>query len=111
MLAGSALTLYPALCAGAKGAILALGCVLPDACVRLFNLFKAGSHDEALALQRQLAPAAKLLGQQYGVPGLKAALTLAGYDVGLPRPPLVPAPDAAVGALRDALSQFEDIPA
>jgi dihydrodipicolinate synthase/N-acetylneuraminate lyase len=56
-------------------------------------------------------PMAKLLGQQYGVPGLKAALSLIGYDVGMPRPPLAPLPEAAVAALRDALAQFEEIPA
>ena len=111
VLAGTALTFYSALGVGAKGGILALACVLPDACVQLFTLFNAGRHAEALALQRQLTPIAKLLGQQYGVPGLKAALALAGYDAGLPRPPLVPVPDSAVTALREALSQFEEIPA
>src|SRR5436190_2806715 len=111
VLAGTALTFYSALGVGAKGGILALACVLPDACVQLFTLFNAGRHAEALALQRQLTPIAKLLGQQYGVPGLKAALALAGYDAGLPRPPLVPVPDSAVTALREALSQFQEIPA
>jgi 4-hydroxy-2-oxoglutarate aldolase len=111
VLAGTALNFYSALCVGAKGGILALACVLPDACVQLFNLFNAKRHDEALALQRQLIPAARLLGQQYGVPGLKAALNLVGYDTGLPRPPLAPAPESAVKALREALSAFEEIPA
>ena len=45
-------------------------------------------------MQRKLAPLARLLGPTYGVPGLKAALNLLGYDVGVPRPPLVPVPDA-----------------
>ena len=103
VLAGTALTFYSALGVGAKGGILALACVLPDACVQLFTLFNANRNTEALELQRQLTPIAKLLGQQYGVPGLKAALALAGYDAGLPRPPLVPVPDSAVTALREAL--------
>ena len=111
VIAGSAGTFYPALCVGAVGGILALACVLPDACTKLFLLTKAGRHEEAVALQRRLTPAAKLLGLQYGVPGLKAALCVIGYDVGLPRPPLAPVPDAAVAALRDALVQFEEIPA
>jgi dihydrodipicolinate synthase/N-acetylneuraminate lyase len=64
-----------------------------------------------MALQRRITPAAKLLGQQYGVPGLKAALNLVGYDVGVPRPPLAPAPDTAVTALREAIALFEEIPA
>jgi 4-hydroxy-2-oxoglutarate aldolase len=111
VMAGSAGTFYPALCVGAVGGILALACVLPDACTKVFKLTKAGRHAEAMALQRRITPAAKLLGQQYGVPGLKAALNLIGYDVGVPRPPLASAPETAVTALRDAIAQFEEIPA
>jgi 4-hydroxy-2-oxoglutarate aldolase len=111
VIAGTAGTFYPALNVGAVGGILALANVLPDACTKLFRLTKAGRHEEAIAVQRRLMPMAKLLGQQYGVPGLKAALSLIGYDVGMPRPPLAPLPEAAVAALRDTLAQFEEIPA
>ncbi|HEY6211545.1 MAG TPA: dihydrodipicolinate synthase family protein, partial [Vicinamibacterales bacterium] len=75
VLAGTTGTFYAALCVGAIGGILAVACVLPDACVRLFELTKAGKHDEARDLQRQLMPITRLLGQAHGVPGLKAALT------------------------------------
>jgi len=111
VLAGSAATFYPALCVGAAGGILALGCAAPDACVRLFELTRAGRHDEAVALQRELVPLARLLGPTYGVAGLKAALNLLGYDVGVPRSPLLPVADAALPILRDALARFEEIPA
>ena len=50
--------------------------------MQLFELTTAGRHDEALALQRQLVPVARLLGATHGVAGLKAALNLLGYDVG-----------------------------
>ncbi len=110
VLAGSAPTFYAALCVGAIGGILALGCAVPDACVRLFELTRAGRHDEARTLQRQLVPLARLIGPTWGVPGLKAGLNLLGYDVGVPRPPLVPVPEIAIPALRDALAQFEEIP-
>ena len=103
VLAGTTGTFYAALCVGAIGGILAVACVLPDACVRLFELTKAGKHDEARDLQRQLMPITRLLGQAHGVPGLKAALTIAGYDVGLPRPPLAPIDDSAMDAIRAAL--------
>jgi dihydrodipicolinate synthase/N-acetylneuraminate lyase len=111
VLAGSAATFYAALCVGAAGGILALGCAAPDACVRLFELARAGRHDEALALQRELVPLARLLGPIHGVAGLKAALNLLGYDVGVPRPPLVPVADTVLPVLRDALARFEEIPA
>ncbi|HMB79670.1 MAG TPA: dihydrodipicolinate synthase family protein, partial [Vicinamibacterales bacterium] len=111
VLAGSAATLYPMMCVGAAGGILALANALPEPCVRLFELTRAGRHAEALALQRQLVPVARLLGAQHGVPGLKAALNLLGYDVGLPRPPLQPLPESIIPALREALAPFEEIPA
>jgi 4-hydroxy-2-oxoglutarate aldolase len=111
VLAGSAPTFYAALCVGAVGGILALGCAAPDACVQLFELTRAGRHEEAIALQRRLVPLARLLGGTHGVPGLKAALNLLGYDVGVPRPPLAPLPDAVLPPLRDELAQFEEIPA
>ncbi len=111
VLAGTTATFFAALSVGAAGGILALACVVPGACMHLFELNQAGRHAEALALQRQLVPLARLLGPTHGVPGLKAALNLLGYDVGVPRPPLTPVPDTAIPALRDALAQFEEIPA
>ncbi len=111
VLAGTTSTFYAALCVGAAGGILALACVVPETCRRLFELVAAGRHEEALAVQRQLIPLARLLGPTYGVPGLKAALRIVGYDVGQPRAPLAPVPDAGVAALKGVLAQFEEIPA
>jgi 4-hydroxy-2-oxoglutarate aldolase len=110
VLAGTTSTFYAALCVGAVGGILALACAVPEACMRLFEATRDGRHEEARATQRQLAPLAKLLGPTFGVPGLKAALNVLGYDVGVPRPPLSPLPESAVQTLRDALAQFEEIP-
>ena len=77
--------------------------------MRLFELVKAGRHADARALQQQLVPLARLLVPTYGVPGLKAALALVGYDVGVPRAPLAPVPDTAIASLRDALAPFEEL--
>jgi 4-hydroxy-2-oxoglutarate aldolase len=104
VLAGSSSTFYAALCVGVSGGILALSCVAPDACRRLFDLTKAGRHDDARALQQQLMPLARLLGNAYGVAGLKKALELIGCDVGVPRAPLSPVPPEGVAALKDALA-------
>ena len=109
VLAGTTGTFYAALCVGAVGGILAVADVLPDACVRLFELTRAGKHDEARELQRQLMPITRLLGQAHGVPGLKAALKIAGYDLGLPRPPLAPVDDTAMHAIRAALDAFAHV--
>src|SRR5438876_1167865 len=61
VLAGTTSTFYAALCVGCTGGVLAVACVAPDDCVRLFALAKAGRHDEARALQAQLMPLARLL--------------------------------------------------
>ena len=111
ILAGSSSTFFEALSAGAAGGILALASVLPDACVRLFDLARQQRADEAAALQRQLAPVSRLIGPVYGIAGLKAALRLAGCDVGLPRPPLAPVSADGIAVLQEALAAFQDVAA
>jgi dihydrodipicolinate synthase/N-acetylneuraminate lyase len=111
VLAGTTATFYAALCVGVVGGILAPACVVPDTCMRLFESARAGRHHDARALQRQLMPLARMLGPTYGVPGLKAALSIVGYDVGVPRPPLAPLPEAGMAALKEVLAHFEEMPA
>jgi 4-hydroxy-2-oxoglutarate aldolase len=109
VMAGSATTFYAALSAGATGGIMALGSILPDACSRLFTDFRQGRHDEARALQAQIAPLSRLVGSTFGVAGLKAASKLVGIDVGRPRPPLAPLPEAAVNEIRSALAALQEV--
>jgi 4-hydroxy-2-oxoglutarate aldolase len=109
VLAGSSTTFYAALGVGAVGGVLALSCVLPDACVRLLDLARGGKDAEASALQMRLMPMAKLVGSLHGIAGLKAALKLVGCDVGDPRSPLAPVSDATVAVLREALVSFEEV--
>jgi 4-hydroxy-2-oxoglutarate aldolase len=111
LLAGSATTFYAALRAGATGGVLALSAILPDACTRLLQLAREGKHEEARALQARIAPLAQLVGSTFGVAGVKAALDLAGYDIGDPRPPLVPVPPAARTAIKELLATFEEVAA
>jgi len=111
VLAGSAAAFQGALQAGASGGVLALAALLPDACCQLFALTRSGHPEEASLLQERLTPIARLVGSLYGVAGLKAALNLAGYDIGVPRPPLAAVPADAVQAIKDALAAFEEIPA
>lgn len=99
VLAGSGVAYYAALATGAHGAILALAGVATEACVEIRALVSAGRFDEARALQQRLVPLARLIGGQYAVPGLKAALDLLGYHGGLPRPPLGPVPPDVVARL------------
>ena len=107
VLAGSATTVFHALCAGCDGAILALAALVPEACQALRTLVLEGRLDEARALQRRLMPLARSVGGTYGVPGLKAALDLSGYSGGVPRPPLRPAPPQAVEAISGQLAALD----
>ncbi|HKT78936.1 MAG TPA: dihydrodipicolinate synthase family protein [Vicinamibacterales bacterium] len=109
VLAGSGATFYPALTVGASGGILALAGVLPDACVRLFDLARSGESGAALALQQQLIPVSRLLGSLHGVAGLKAAMQIVGCDLGPPRPPLRPLSDQGVAAIHTALAAFTEV--
>lgn len=108
VLAGSAAGFYPALCLGARGAILAAACVVPRLCVQLFDAFNRGDLANARELQRRLIPIALAVTSGHGVPGLKAAMQLAGYTGGKPRPPLSPVSDDAVAMLRGALASLEE---
>lgn len=90
VLTGGAAVIYPALTVGARGAILALACALPEKCVELFQLFQHGHHDRAKALQHKLAQASKRIVSENGIAGVKYAMDLRGYHGGLPRLPLLP---------------------
>jgi len=111
VLAGSSATFFAALSVGATGGILALACVLPDVCWRLFELTRQHRGADALALQQQLLPISRLVGSTYGVAGLKAAIGIVGCDVGIPRSPLGPISEAGMAALKEALSKFEKVAA
>jgi 4-hydroxy-2-oxoglutarate aldolase len=107
VIAGSAPTFYPSLCVGARGGILAVACVVPDICVALLEQCRAGRHEAARALQARLTPLARLVTTVHGVPGLKAAMALAGFAGGEARAPLLPASDGAVAEIRAALTELQ----
>lgn len=108
VLAGSAPGFFPALALGARGAILAAACVVPQLCVALHEAFVAGDHAGARELQRRLIPIALAVTSGFGVPGLKAAMELTGYVGGAPRSPLMPAPPEAVAALKKVLQPLQE---
>ena len=108
VLAGSATTFFHALCAGCDGAILALAALLPETCVRLRTLVGEHRLEEARALQQRITPLARSVGGLYGIAGLKAALDLIGYNGGVPRPPLRPAPHPVVEAIAAQLAALDE---
>jgi len=95
VLTGNGTVLFDALRAGATGAILAVGCVVPEICVEILNAFNDGDEDRASFLQSKLKPLATAVTTKYGIGGLKAALDLAGYKGGAVRAPLRPPGESA----------------
>jgi 4-hydroxy-2-oxoglutarate aldolase len=89
-LVGSASTLFESLELGACGAILALANAFPELCVEIYEASRAGDASRARTLAQKLIAPAKILGPQYGIPGLKYTLDRLGYYGGPARPPLLP---------------------
>jgi 4-hydroxy-tetrahydrodipicolinate synthase len=72
----------------------------------LVRLWKAGDHDAARALDRELAPSIELIRVAGNPIAIKAALNLLGHDVGGHRLPLVEATDEERERVRDCLSRL-----
>ena len=108
LLVGSAGTIYPAMMVGAAGAIVAVANAVPEVCVALYDLVRAGRHDEARMLQRRLTPLAVAVTGTYGVAGLKATMEMAGYVGGAPRMPLRPVSADARETLKKLYEELVD---
>jgi len=111
LLVGSASTVYESLAKGAGGAILALANPFPDICIAIWEASQAGDSAAADLLQKKLLPAAKILGPQYGISGLKYAMDRLGYFGGPPRPPLLPVNEAARREIDALLASIVPAPA
>ena len=88
VMTGNGTVFLDALEAGATGAILAVGCVVPQLCVEIFRSCQSGELERARMLQQKLTPLAAAVTTRFGIGGLKAALDLAGYRGGEVRAPL-----------------------
>lgn len=104
--AGSASFLLPSLVMGARGGTLATANVVPDLCVKIFDLAMAGEIAEAREVQKSILNLNALVTSKYGVAGLKAALDMVGYFGGAPRKPMLPATDGERAEIRKALEKL-----
>ena len=117
VMTGNGTVFLDALEAGATGAILAVGCVVPDLCTEIFHSFSTGEPERAASLQQKLAPLAAAVTTRFGIGGLKAALDLVGYRGGAVRAPLQPPTESArteianlIGEARLSLNAHEHFP-
>lgn len=106
VLVGAAMIFLDALRSGAAGGVLGQAGFAPEICVGLYEAYRQGRMKTARGLQRRLVPLVQKVSAPYGVAGIKAALDLAGYQGGAPRPPLLPLSaagrKAVVGAIQEA---------
>ncbi len=105
VLAGSAGFLYPALCLGAVGGVLALANIAPQQCCDILSYYKNGKHEDARLLQLKMIAPNGAVTARFGVPGLKAACDMVGLYGGSPRSPMLPLPDAQKEQLRSILTE------
>lgn len=90
MFAGSTSFLAATTIMGGDGGTLALANVMPDECVKLYELAKAGDLERAVKAQKILMAPNAAVTSQFGIGGLKVALDHLGFFGGSPRKPLLP---------------------
>jgi 4-hydroxy-2-oxoglutarate aldolase len=105
---GSAPVLFPALCVGAVGGILAVANALPEICIRILDLYREGKYTEALDFQNRLTPIAKAVTTTYGIAGLKAVMEQQGFFGGEPRAPLKKLNPEVESALKGLLTELKN---
>lgn len=105
VLTGNGSALYPALCVGARGGILAIGCIAPRLAVEIYEAFERGAHERAARAQQRLTILTRGVLGRYGISGLKAALDMLGYTGGRVRAPLQ---DASEEARREIASVLKE---
>ncbi len=101
VLTGSSIVIYPSMCVGANGGIMAIACALPERCSDIIRLYQNGNHTEAKSLQMRLIEPTLAVTSKYGVPGLKAAMELSGYYGGYSRLPLLSIPSAEIEEIKN----------
>jgi 4-hydroxy-2-oxoglutarate aldolase len=107
LLTGTGEKLLDALTHGADGAIAALANLAPAGSANIRHDWQENRLQEAEQHQKRIAPLGQALTHGYGVPGLKAALRLLGFNHGDPRPPLPPLPASELPEVRRLLTEAQ----
>lgn len=107
VLMGSAQAFGPSLALGIRAAILAVACAFPQLPLRVLDRFLSGvsiAREQLLLCRAGIA-----LTTRFGVPGLKYAMDLAGWEGGWCRKPLLPLTEAECQELSRMLDPVEEM--
>ncbi len=103
VLAGSANFLFPAMMRGSLGGTVSLANSFPALSIELHKLGAARDEARGPALQERVSRINRVIAGEFGPPGVKAAMNLAGLRGGIPRRPLLPLTAAQVKTLAEEL--------
>ena len=104
VLAGSANFLFRAMLGGSPGGTVSLANSFPQLALDLFGYGQARDEANGIPLQDRVSRINAEISGAHGVAGVKAAMTLAGFQGGIPRRPLLPLGSGQVEALRAFLT-------
>jgi len=106
-LSGSADMILPTLMLGGKGAIVAVGNIIPSECVELYKAYKNGDPVTAGNYQHKASYVNKVLVRELPqIAAIKYAVSEKGFDAGVPRKPLTELTAEAKAAVREAMKLF-----
>jgi len=103
VLAGSANFLFAAMMGGSVGGTVSLANSFPEMALELFRCGQARDERKGLPLQERVTRINQAIAGPYGPPGVKAAMTMAGFKGGVPRRPLQALTSEQCAALRVVL--------
>ena len=104
ILAGTINKFFEGLKHGAIGGVLSIADYLPEKCCELQQLFESGKDKEAAEFDVWIRNLSSKAAGKFGVPGVKAAMDLVGYNGGAPRQPLNPLSQEQTAGLKAALA-------
>ena len=103
-LSGSADMILPTLMLGGKGAIVAIGNIIPNECVKLYTAFHDGDAVLAGEYQHKASYVNKVLVRELPqIAAIKTALNQRGFKAGVPRKPLTDLTNKAKDSVMESL--------
>lgn len=94
---------------GGAGWMAGPACIIPKQSVRLYDLCHNKQWNQAIMLQKQLWNVNRIFAKYNMAACIKAGLTLQGFDVGEPVPPLAKLRDSEKMEVREVLLEMEKI--